>query len=856
MKAVSPSSYRALRLAAATSTLWCGILVSTVALAAAPSSSKTPGQAAAPPTDSATNLDSEPPGAKVLVDGRMVCAATPCSVELRGKHMISMVAPDYATRTESVQVTPGDLIRWVLPKAFGTVFVESRPPNVAIHVDGKPAGNTPVTVRLTPGQHKISIASECFGRLVRDVDVAAGSHTSFGFDPKPRTRTVKVTAEDAAGQPVRANVVAATGRILGATPAKLSLPVCLDAVTLRHPDLGEREVRVSGSAIRGVLSGGVTRLLRLDGHVLESFGSDNPRVLVTIINEFNCNSCKAAERIASQLRRVPDVHVTVIHNPSFRYAHARPAAELAVAAGFQGGFWPAFTKFHANYSRLSPQDLARYRTEFGLDGLLSDPAVRQRASDIATFHRRIAYGLIGGSRATPVVFVNGQRHDYARSVSNIQSTLNKEMNAVPQGGWANVRARIADRGPKLYGYLFEGVEPPPAPKRPKPRFDAVVWHVPVQPADATRGPSKAPLTIVRFKNYYYCRQCREHDALLDKAIATYGTKVRVVEKYSQAPYYARTASIGAKHTVCAYQQGKGIAFERVLVEKMKGRQPSMRHLQASARKVQLDSKRLATCLADKRLDKQLDVDAQAGIMAKVGNGSVLFVNGRKVGKTRQWEDFKFLLDEELAHGIKVAKARRRANPYEAMIKAGRQQLVFSTPRVKHAGRRALRIGKARASTEITLWVSFRNRTISRAWKGFEAFRKANPRTSIVIKTLPQSLRDGRLPAESLYCAQAQRNTAAMFRVLMGWGRVRSQDIHKIAARAGLKPKPFQACMKSRKMQQRVDADIAEARRLNVRLTPTVFVNGYRLHPVAISRADPNLLRRYLTLAKAQSKRAP
>lgn len=54
------------------------------------------------------------------------------------------------------------------------------------------------------------------------------------------------------------------------------------------------------------------------------------------------------------------------------------------------------------------------------------------------------------------------------------------------------------------------------------------------------------------------------------------------------------------------------------------------------------------------------------------------------------------------------------------------------------------------------------------------------------------------------------------------------DVVRIAVGAGLEPTPFGACLDSSKAKQRLAADIAEAERLHVNSTPTLFVNGKRL----------------------------
>jgi protein-disulfide isomerase len=69
-----------------------------------------------------------------------------------------------------------------------------------------------------------------------------------------------------------------------------------------------------------------------------------------------------------------------------------------------------------------------------------------------------------------------------------------------------------------------------------------------------------------------------------------------------------------------------------------------------------------------------------------------------------------------------------------------------------------------------------------------------------------------------------------------------------ASRAGLNPEVFRACMSAPESTQAIDASIANGNLLEVRSTPTVFVNGRR-----IVGADPRMVQQYLDYEVAQLK---
>jgi protein-disulfide isomerase len=69
-----------------------------------------------------------------------------------------------------------------------------------------------------------------------------------------------------------------------------------------------------------------------------------------------------------------------------------------------------------------------------------------------------------------------------------------------------------------------------------------------------------------------------------------------------------------------------------------------------------------------------------------------------------------------------------------------------------------------------------------------------------------------------------------------------------ATKAGLNPEVFKACMSAPETTQTIDASIANGNLLEVRSTPTVFVNGRR-----IVGADPRTVQQYLDYEVAQLK---
>ncbi len=817
----------------------------------------------AAPQSNEVLFDSEPAGAEVRVDGKIACARTPCKVRLTSRRSVSMRAADHLSRTAMVDPRAGRVVRWVLEPEFGSVYVESRPPGLLLHVDGKPAQATPTTLRLKPGNHSIRLMSPCHDQDVRNVAIQAGQALAVGFDPEPRMRTLDFRAEDADGRALRAEILigGAQGRVIGATPGHFKVPYCERAVTLRHPHWGRAEVRLSASTqmVRGVLDGSYQPLLRLGDHILASAGSTRPRVLVTLINEFNCRKCRSLRAIVASLRSEPDVHVTVIHNPGFRNRHARLAARAALAAGRQGRFWEMFARLHRHHANLGAAELEGHARALNLEvgryrRDMDDPSLEAELS----WHRRVAWDLM--PRDAPAAYVNGERRDYIRSSHSLAKTIASEREAVVRAGWTEVLARIRDRNPKLAGFLVDGVKPSPEPLRVKRVFSPTVWKVPLTGHEPVQGGTAktALATLILFKNYYDCVDCVEHHRLLARALARFGDSLRIVHKQSAPPSHSPSAVKAARLTECARRQGKYFAFDALVVAASRSGRASHRAVARAVSGAGLDTTKLATCLKDPTVDSRLDEDAMAAIAANVARRPVLFVNGRYVNDAPLWEDLEQLITDEMARAsAKLASGTPRGRLYTSLVSKGRQTSVVSAKKVNINRRGAIRLGPRRAKVHLTLWMDLYRAPTRRVWAALNKTRGVlGSKSTLTLKALPGRYHNtDRSSGVALYCAHAQQKAEPFVRALLGGRHYRAHRrvLTGYARKAGLDLPRFESCLDSKRMVVAVEADAAEARRIGVSSAPALFINGYRLERRAYAGRGQASLGRYLRLALRQIK---
>ena len=111
---------------------------------------------------------------------------------------------------------------------------------------------------------------------------------------------------------------------------------------------------------------------------------------------------------------------------------------------------------------------------------------------------------------------------------------------------------------------------------------------------------------------------------------------------------------------------------------------------------------------------------------------------------------------------------------------------------------------------------------------------------LVFKDLPLPSHDLARPAhEAARCAGALGSYWPYHdRLFAGQPKFERADLLRYAAEVGLPAEPFARCLDERRFAAAVEADVAQARSIGVRSTPTFFVNGRPLvgaHPVETFR---------------------
>jgi protein-disulfide isomerase len=159
-----------------------------------------------------------------------------------------------------------------------------------------------------------------------------------------------------------------------------------------------------------------------------------------------------------------------------------------------------------------------------------------------------------------------------------------------------------------------------------------------------RGPASAPIELVEFSDFQ-CPFCLRAHPTVQQVLSTYGDKIRFVYRNYPLPSHpnARPAAEAAQ---CANEQGKFWEYhDRLFADQTK---LSDADLKASAAALGMDAPKFNTCLDSHKYKTRIDTDLQAGNEAGVNGTPAFFVNGRLLNGAQPYEEFKRVIDEELA----------------------------------------------------------------------------------------------------------------------------------------------------------------------------------------------------------------
>jgi protein-disulfide isomerase len=212
--------------------------------------------------------------------------------------------------------------------------------------------------------------------------------------------------------------------------------------------------------------------------------------------------------------------------------------------------------------------------------------------------------------------------------------------AETQAREAIARRQISQRSNDLYHDLLKKQPIKLLLKKP----DIYRVNVPFSPQDPASGPVRAPITIVTFSDFQ-CSYCRRGHETMKEVEKAYPGKIRIVQRQFPLDIHKR-AKPAAEAALCAGDQGQFWLY----ADKLFANQQKLEDadLQQYAVDLKLNAGEFGQCLSSRKYAAQIDRDMADGDRFGVRGTPAFFINGRFLSGAQPIENFRELIDEELA----------------------------------------------------------------------------------------------------------------------------------------------------------------------------------------------------------------
>jgi protein-disulfide isomerase len=162
----------------------------------------------------------------------------------------------------------------------------------------------------------------------------------------------------------------------------------------------------------------------------------------------------------------------------------------------------------------------------------------------------------------------------------------------------------------------------------------------------SKGESNAPITIVEFSDFE-CPFCSRAEDSVKKVMEVYKGKVRLVYRDFPLPFHGK-AQKASEAALCAQDQGKYWEMHERLFANQQAL--ALPELKAHAKTLGLEGGKFDQCLDSGAKAPIVEASKKAGEAVGVNGTPAFFINGRPLSGAVPFEQFKEIIDHELANG--------------------------------------------------------------------------------------------------------------------------------------------------------------------------------------------------------------
>lgn len=570
----------------------------------------------------------------------------------------------------------------------------------------------------------------------------------------------------------------------------------------------------------------------------------NADALVTIVafSEFQCPFCA---RVLPTLDEVVETHGSDVRIffkdlPLPFHKEAAPAARAAHAAGKQGKFWEYHDLLFENQRDLGNAPYEKLAESLDLD---IDQFNKDRESDeikkLVDESEKLAGSL--GVRGTPNFFVNGANIRGAQPAAAFNTVIEQEKKAMQElidAGKSKEKA-LAERIEKNKSAAEPEAQKPNARPEPDPKD---VLYVPVD-GSPVRGNADALVTLVLFSDFE-CPFCKRIEPTLDQLLEDFGDDLRIVWKHNPLPFHQR-AEPASRAAWAAQQQGKFWEYHALVFENQKSLSDS--DLDRYAEELGLDMKKFKADMASDGAKEQIKKDQALAKRTNAQGTPHSFVNGRRVRGAQPIDQFKKVVEEELAKAKETLSAKdQKKGAYEKLqADANKGEAKMIVPEGGNARQaepaKPVDIpvadnvpsrGPKDAKVTLVEYTDFECPFCSRFSKSLDEVledEEVASQVRVVVKQFPLGFhKNAHLASQASLAAHAQGKFWEYHDLL--WDNQKALDrdsLERYAEEVGLNVKQFKKALDDGTFKDQVDAEFKEGQGFGVSGTPTWFINGVK-----------------------------
>lgn len=560
-----------------------------------------------------------------------------------------------------------------------------------------------------------------------------------------------------------------------------------------------------------------------------SKGPADALVTIVMFSDFQCPFCS---KVTGTIKKIEEnykgkVRFFFKQNPLPFHPNAPLAAEASLAAHDQGKFWEMHDKIFANQQSLDRATFEKYAQELGLD-MTKFKAALDNSSHKEVIARDQALAQKVGANGTPSFFLNGRNIRGAYPYESFKTVIDEEI------AHAEELIKKGTAAGEVYAAIIkDGIAEAPKPEAPGPDMANVRRKVEWAANDPEKGGKTPKVTIVEFSDFQ-CPFCSRVVPTIEQIAATYKDDVKIIFKQSPLPFH-KEATPAAIAALAAHEQGKFWQMHDKLFANQ--RALDSESLEKYAAEIGLNIPKFKAAMADPKLKARVESDTKAGQKFGVDGTPSFFINGKLISGALPFEQFKKVIDEEIAQAdAMLKKGIKKQDLYAEFMKEskapGAAPSQNAAPEdVKFELAQAASKGSVKASVTIVEFSDFECPFCSRASATVQQITDTyKDKVRIVFKHQPLPFhQNALLAAQAAEAAHEQGKFWQMHDKLFANQRALSRaDLVKYAGEIGLNVGKFEKDLENKKIAARIAEDQAEAQKAKISGTPTFFINSRRV----------------------------